>query len=103
MKVLIRTEADHDLDGIYEWIAKDNPRAALDATTGFAEIAAGAAERWARASSSSSHTSSSMRATRKETLVVLGILSWRHESSSSAAASPRNRACARGLPVYARR
>jgi toxin ParE1/3/4 len=50
MKVLIRQEADQDLDGIYEWIAKDNPKAALDtirrirakldllATTGFAEI-----------------------------------------------------------------
>ncbi len=50
MKVLIRPEADRDLDGIFEWIAKDNPRAAVEAirrirlkiellaTTGFAEI-----------------------------------------------------------------
>ena len=50
MKVLIRPEADRDLDGIFDWIAKDNPRAAIDmirrirskiellATTGFAEI-----------------------------------------------------------------
>jgi addiction module RelE/StbE family toxin len=50
MKVLIRPEADRDLDGIFEWIAKDKPRAAVEmigrirakldllATTGFAEI-----------------------------------------------------------------
>ncbi len=50
MKVLIRPEADRDLDGIFEWIAKDNPPAAADtirrirskldllATTGFGEI-----------------------------------------------------------------
>lgn len=50
MKVLIRPEADRDLDGIFEWIAKDNPRAAVElirrirlkiellASTGFAEI-----------------------------------------------------------------
>ena len=50
MRLLIRPEADADLDNIFEWIAKDNPRAATDmvrriraklallATTGFAEI-----------------------------------------------------------------
>ncbi len=50
MKLLIRPEADDDLDGIFTWIAKDNPRAAVEtirrirakldllATTGFAEI-----------------------------------------------------------------
>ncbi len=50
MRLLIRPEADADLDRIFEWIAKDNPRAAKDvirrirakldllATTGFAEI-----------------------------------------------------------------
>jgi plasmid stabilization system protein ParE len=50
MRVLIRPEADADLDRIFEWIAKDNTRAATDtmrrirakldllATTGFAEI-----------------------------------------------------------------
>jgi plasmid stabilization system protein ParE len=50
MKILIQPEADADLDAIYEWIAKDNPRAAVEmirrirakldllATTGFAEI-----------------------------------------------------------------
>jgi toxin ParE1/3/4 len=50
MKISIRPEADADLDSIFEWIAKDNPRAATDtirriraklgllATTGFAEI-----------------------------------------------------------------
>ena len=50
MKVLIRPEADRDLDGIFEWIAKNNPRAAVEvirrirlkiellASTGFAEI-----------------------------------------------------------------
>ena len=50
MKVLIRPEADRDLDSIFEWIAKDNPKAAVDmirrmrakldllTTTGFAEI-----------------------------------------------------------------
>ncbi len=50
MRVLIRPEADADLDSIFEWIAKDNPRAATDtirrirakldllATAGFAEI-----------------------------------------------------------------
>jgi plasmid stabilization system protein ParE len=30
MKVLIRSEADRDLDGIFEWIAKNNPRAAVE-------------------------------------------------------------------------
>ncbi len=30
MKVLIRPEADSDLDGIFERISKDNPRAAVD-------------------------------------------------------------------------
>lgn len=50
MRVLIRPEADADLDSIFEWIAKDNPRAATDSirriraklnlltTPGFAEI-----------------------------------------------------------------
>ncbi len=50
MRVSIRLEADADLDRIFEWIAKDNPRAATDtirriraklnllAATGFAEI-----------------------------------------------------------------
>ena len=50
MKVLIRPEADRDLDSIFEWIAKDNPKAAVDmirrmrakldllTTTGFAEV-----------------------------------------------------------------
>jgi addiction module RelE/StbE family toxin len=50
MKILIRPEADSDLDAIYEWIAKDNPHAATEmiarirakldllAKTGFAEI-----------------------------------------------------------------
>jgi plasmid stabilization system protein ParE len=28
MKVLVRAKADEDLDGIFAWIAKDNPRAA---------------------------------------------------------------------------
>jgi plasmid stabilization system protein ParE len=50
MKILIRPEADDDLDGIFAWIAKDSPRAAgamiqrirarldLLAATGFAEL-----------------------------------------------------------------
>jgi toxin ParE1/3/4 len=50
MRVLIRPEADADLDRIFEWIAKDNARAATDtmrrirakldllAVPGFAEI-----------------------------------------------------------------
>jgi plasmid stabilization system protein ParE len=60
MKVLIRPEADRDLDSVYEWIAKDNPKAALDtirrirakldvlATTGFAEIGRRGRERGQR-------------------------------------------------------
>jgi len=50
MKVLVRPEADDDLDGIFAWIVKDSPRAAgamiqrirtrldLLAATGFAEL-----------------------------------------------------------------
>ena len=50
MKILVRPEADDDLDGIFAWIAKDSPRAAsamiqrirtrldLLAATGFAEL-----------------------------------------------------------------
>jgi toxin ParE1/3/4 len=50
MKILIRPEADRDLDGIFSWIVKENPPAArgiirrirekldLLSTTGFAEI-----------------------------------------------------------------
>jgi len=50
MKILIRPEAEDDLDGLFAWIAKDNPRAAVEtirrirakldllAATGFAEI-----------------------------------------------------------------
>ena len=50
MKILIRPEADDDLDGILAWSAKDSPRAAsamierirarldLLASTGFAEL-----------------------------------------------------------------
>ena len=50
MKIFIRQEADDDLDGIFAWIAKDSPRAAvamieqiraqldLLASTGFAEM-----------------------------------------------------------------
>ena len=50
MKILVRPEADDDLDGIFAWIAKDSPRAAsamvrrirarldLLASTGFAEL-----------------------------------------------------------------
>jgi toxin ParE1/3/4 len=29
MRVVVRAAAERDLDRIYEWIAKDNPRAAL--------------------------------------------------------------------------
>lgn len=28
MKVIVRATADNDLDGIFQWIVKDNPRAA---------------------------------------------------------------------------
>jgi len=28
MKIVVRAKADEDLDGIFAWIAKDNPRAA---------------------------------------------------------------------------
>ena len=50
MRILVRPEADDDLDGIFAWIAKDSPRAAsamiqrirtrldLLASTGFAEL-----------------------------------------------------------------
>lgn len=60
MKVLIRPEADRDLDGIFEWIAKDNPRAAVNmirrirakfdllASAGFAEIGRRGRERGTR-------------------------------------------------------
>lgn len=60
MKVLIRPEADSDLDGIFERISKDNPRAAVDlirrirakldllATTGFSEIGRRGRERGTR-------------------------------------------------------
>jgi plasmid stabilization system protein ParE len=73
MKVLIRPEADADLEGIFEWIANDNPRAAADmiqriraklgllATTGFAEIGRRGRERGTReliAAPSSSSTRS---------------------------------------------
>jgi len=30
MKIVVRAKADQDLDGIFAWIAKDNPRAAID-------------------------------------------------------------------------
>jgi plasmid stabilization system protein ParE len=30
MKVIIREKADQDLDAIFAWIARDNPRAATD-------------------------------------------------------------------------
>ena len=30
MKVTVRLEAERDLDRIFDWIAKDNPRAAAD-------------------------------------------------------------------------
>ena len=30
MKILVRAKADEDLDVIFAWIAKDNPRAALE-------------------------------------------------------------------------
>lgn len=60
MKVLIRPEAERDLDGIFERIAKDNPRTAVEmirrirfklellATTGFAEIGRKGRERGTR-------------------------------------------------------
>jgi toxin ParE1/3/4 len=28
MKVVVRAKAEHDLDSIFQWIARDNPRAA---------------------------------------------------------------------------
>jgi addiction module RelE/StbE family toxin len=30
MKIIIRAKADEDLDGIFAWIARDNPRAATE-------------------------------------------------------------------------
>jgi toxin ParE1/3/4 len=30
MKIVVRKKADEDLDHIFEWIAKDNPRAAVN-------------------------------------------------------------------------
>jgi toxin ParE1/3/4 len=30
MKIVVRAKADEDLDGIFAWIAKDSPRAAVD-------------------------------------------------------------------------
>jgi toxin ParE1/3/4 len=30
MKIVVRAKADKDLDDIFAWIAKDNPRAAID-------------------------------------------------------------------------
>jgi plasmid stabilization system protein ParE len=30
MKIVIRQKADDDLDGIFAWIEKDNPRAAVE-------------------------------------------------------------------------
>jgi plasmid stabilization system protein ParE len=30
MKVVVRRKAEDDLDGVFEWISKDNPRAARE-------------------------------------------------------------------------
>lgn len=30
MKIIVRAKADEDLDGIFAWIARDNPRAATE-------------------------------------------------------------------------
>ena len=33
MRIVVRQEAEDDLDGIFRWIANDNPRAAVDMLT----------------------------------------------------------------------
>lgn len=85
MKVLIRPEADADLDGIFDWIAKDNPRAAMDmirriraklgllATTGFAEIGRRGRERGTRELVAAPYIIVYEVHKKREELVVLGV------------------------------
>jgi toxin ParE1/3/4 len=85
MRVLIRPEADRDLDSIFEWIAKDNPRAATDmiqrirakldllATTGFAEIGRRGRERGTRELVVAPYIIVYEVHKRRNELVVLGI------------------------------
>jgi hypothetical protein len=78
MKIVVRAKADEDLDGIFAWIAKDSPRAAVDvirrirnrigrlATPGLEHMVGPVLNR-AHVSLSSRHMSSSMKCTTPET------------------------------------